>query len=145
MQQANLRVPIWMHHFLIPLLFLALCPPVIFIFWYVNTALEGSFHAFWLLVMQNGLLTTVVSIWKPVFFGSPTAWKMIAYYALFQLFLMKIIPGKPFLGPVTPKGNLPRYRANGVICFFLTLGSFLAGAYLFHWFSPTIIYDEFGY
>jgi len=134
----------WIHYFCMPLFLVAVCPPTVFVFWYVGAHLGGSFEAFWNIVWENGLFQTLWSIWKPVFFGSPLAWKMIGIYAAFQLALMKLIPGKPFLGPITPMGNTPVYKANGVLCFLITLATFLFGAYVAHWFSPTILYDEFG-
>jgi len=144
MSEKVLRTSPWIHHFLVPTLLLTLCPPAVFVFWYVATALDGSFMAFWHLVWNQGLLNTVLSIWKPLFFGSPLAWKILAIYASFQLILMRIIPGKPFLGPVTPKGNIPVYKANGVPCFLITLTTYFAGAHLFHWFSPSLLYDNLG-
>lgn len=141
----SLRTKPWIHCFLVPSLLLFLCPPAVFVFWYVGTHLEGSFVNFWHLVSQKGLFATIWMIWKPVFFGSPTAWKIIGFFAASQLFLMRVVPGKPFLGPVTPKGNIPLYKANGVPCFLITTSAFLIASYGFHWFSPAIIYDEFGY
>ena len=138
------RVPRWVHNTLVPLVLLTLCPPTVFVFWHVATALDGSFMAFWSLAAKQGLIETIASIWKPLFFGSPTAWKIISIYAAFQLLLMKVVPGKPFLGPVTPKGNVPIYKANGVSSFLITLAAFLLGSYVFRWFSPTIIYDNMG-
>ncbi len=144
MTESTLRIPVWIHRSLVPILLLTLCPPAIFVFWYINTSLGGSFEAFWHLAMQKGLIATVVSISQPIFFGSATAWKILACFAAFQLTLMKIIPGKPFLGPITPKGNIPVYKANGVPCFLITLTAFLLGAFVFHWFPATIIYDNLG-
>lgn len=138
------RVPKWIHTTLVPLLLLTLCPPATLVFWYTSTALGGSFSALWDLFLQKGIISTVLSIWKPVFFGTPMAWKILATFAAFELLLMRIIPGKPFLGPVTPKGNVPIYKANGIPCFLITIGAYLGGAYLFHWFSPTLIYDNLG-
>jgi 7-dehydrocholesterol reductase len=126
------RIHPLIHRFLLPLTLLTLCPPAVFIFWYTATALDGSFAAFWR---------------EPVFFwslGSATAWKIIASFAAFQLFLMRVVPGKPFLGPITPKGNIPIYKANGIPCFFITLATFYIAAFKLHLFSPTIIYDNMG-
>ncbi len=144
MTQPDLRTNPWIHHFLVPVSLLVLCPPAVFVFWYVATHLQGSFLLFWDLVLTQGLVTTLYSIWSPLFFGSPLAWKMIALFGAFQLLLMKIIPGKPFLGPITPKGNVPLYKANGVACFLITLSTFFILSYGLHLFSPTIIYDELG-
>lgn len=141
----SLRLPAWFHNTLVPLFLLTICPPAVFVFWYINTTLGGSFETFWQLASEQGLLTTVASIWAPVFFGSATAWKILFCYAAFQLFLMKAVPGKPLLGPITPKGNIPVYKDNGITCFIITIGTFLAGGYVFHWFSPSILYDNLGY
>jgi 7-dehydrocholesterol reductase len=138
------RVPSSIHRFLIPFIFLTLCPPAIFVFWYTATYLNGSFQEFWQLVSAQGLFATMRAIWLPLFFGTPTAWKILAIFASFQLFLMKFVPGKPFLGPITPKGNIPIYKANGVACFFITFVTFFLASFHFQLFSPTIIYDNLG-
>lgn len=144
MTEEATRIPTWIHRFLIPLTLLTLCPPAIFVFWYTATTLDGSFQAFWQLALNQGLFSTVWSIWSPLFFGTPTAWKIIASFAAFQLFLMKVVPGKPFAGPVTPKGNIPIYKANGVPCFFITFITFFLATFKLHLFSATIIYDNLG-
>jgi 7-dehydrocholesterol reductase len=141
---SSLRSHPWIHQTLVPVLLLVLCPPAVFVFWYVATQLDGSFLAFWALAWKQGFFSTIWGIWQPVFFGSALAWKIIAIYSVSQLFLMKVIPGKPFLGPITPKGHVPVYKANGVPCFLITVTAFLVGSYGFHWFSPTILYDELG-
>jgi 7-dehydrocholesterol reductase len=138
------RVPTWIHKILIPFLFLSLCPPMVFIVWYINTQLDGSFENFGQMVLTLGLIPTIAKIWGPVFFGSTAAWKIIGCFAAFELLLMRVVPGKPFLGPVTPKGNIPVYKANGTACFFITMATFVLGGFVFHWFSPTIIYDHMG-
>ena len=142
--QVSLRFPPWFHRLLFPLFLLTLCPPAVFILWYVNTSLEGSFVALGTMIQNLGFFPALWSIWKPVFFGSPAAWKILASYGAFQLLLMKFIPGKPFLGPITPKGNIPLYKANGITCFLITLAAFGLGIH-FNLFSATLIYDEFGY
>ncbi|PIS03438.1 MAG: 7-dehydrocholesterol reductase [Chlamydiae bacterium CG10_big_fil_rev_8_21_14_0_10_42_34] len=129
---------------IVPLLLLTICPPAVFVFWYTATALNGSFIALGQMISQSSLISTLSLIAKPVFFGSPLAWKILAVFAAFQLFLMKFVPGKPFLGPVTPKGNVPIYKANGIACYLITFVSFILASYKFHLFSPTIIYDNLG-
>jgi 7-dehydrocholesterol reductase len=144
MTASPTRLPQWLHRSLIPLILLTLCPPAVFVFWYTATSLDGSFLSFWDLARQNGLFSSIISIWQPIFLGTPLAWKILACFAAFQLFLMKAVPGKPFVGPITPKGNVPIYKANGVPCFFITMASFILGSYKLHLFSPTIIYDNLG-
>ncbi len=101
--------------------------------------------AFWHMAAEQGLFSLIWSIWKPVFFGSITAWKIIFVYGAFQLFLMRMIPGKTFLGPVTLMGNVPVYKANGVACFFITVATFFIATYGLNLFSASLLYDELGY
>lgn len=137
-------LPAWIHQTAVPLFLLVCCPPAVFILWYTATSLDGSLMAFAELVLKQGFFATMASIWVPLFFGTATAWKIIGCFAAFQLFLMKAIPGKAYTGPVTPKGNTPIYKDNGVACFFITIAAFVLGSYQFHWFSPTILYDNLG-
>lgn len=127
-----------------PIFLILVCPPAVFLFWYTNVALEGSFQALWKLIAANGFFETLYEIWSPLFFGTLKAWQIIGVFALAQLILMRVVPGKSWTGPITPNGNVPVYKANGVLCFFTTLFLFYLGAYQFHWFSPAIVYDNFG-
>ncbi len=145
MSQTSLRLPIWIHRIAVPLFLMLATPPAVFVFWFVNTQLGGSFEAFFRLCIYNGPFTTFYEIWRPVAFGSPTAWATIASFAAFQLLLMRFVPGKPFYGPVTPQGNTPEYKANGPACFLITLFSFWLGAYPLGLFKPTLLYDQLGF
>lgn len=129
---------------LVPLLLMLLTPPVVLIFWYVNTAFGGSFANFWEFAQLNGLFKTIYQIWAPVFFGTPVAWAIIGIFAAIQIFFLQFLPGRIEEGPITPKGNIPIYKANGIASFILTLTLFLLGSFQQHWFSPTLIYDHFG-
>lgn len=144
MQATATRMPSWFHLSFVPSVLLLLCPPAVFIFWYVAAELGGSFQAFWVLSAKQGLFSTLSSIWGPVFFGSPLAWKIILIFATSQALLMRIVPGKPFLGPITPKGNVPVYKANGLPCFLITVIGFAFCSFVLKLFPATLIYDEFG-
>lgn len=144
MGEPDTRLPAWIHRVFIPIVFLIVCPPAVFVIWYTATALDGSFHTFWQIICHKGLFSTIASLWRPIFWGTALSWKMLVYFGAFQLFLMKVIPGKSFTGPVTPKGNTPVYKANGVPAFFITLLCFLLATYTFHLFPATIIYDNLG-
>lgn len=129
---------------IVPLIFILLCPPSAMIFWYTNTMLDGSFTRLGEFFAQEGIFKALVTIWGPVFLGSFKAWTIIAVFAATQLLFMKIIPGKTFYGPITPKGNVPIYKANGLLCYSLTLTLFCTLSFYFQLFSPTLIYDNFG-
>ncbi len=129
---------------LIPLLLVLLAPPTVIVLWHTNVALDGSLWKLWEVCAQNGVFATVYDVWRPVFFGSVDAWKILAIFAGLQLLLMRVMPGKTFRGPTTPQGNVPVYKANGMQAFLLTLGLFYLGAYRLRLFSPGIVYDHFG-
>lgn len=127
-----------------PLLLILTCPPFAMIWWYTNTQLAGSLSTLWEIILQNGLFQTVYMIWAPVFFGSETAWTMIAIYAVIQLALMRILPGKAFYGPVSPQGNVPVYKENGVLAFLTTLALFCIASFYLQLFPASILYDNLG-
>lgn len=127
-----------------PIFFLLCCPPLAILIWYTNTQLQGSLSSLFHLFIQQGFFNALKGIWGLVFFGSLTAWKMIFLFAAFQILLMKILPGKPFDGPITPKGNVPHYKANGPLAFFVTLATFSILSFGLHLFDAAIIYDHFG-
>lgn len=128
---------------LAPLLLILTCPSVVMAFCYTNLYLDGSLQALWHLVLAKGLGAVLYQIWAPNIFGSATAWKLIGTFAAFELLLMRVLPGRTFEGPITPKGNVPRYRANGLPAFVITLFTFCFASFYLNLFSPTIIYDNF--
>lgn len=140
----RIRTSPFIHNYFIPIFFLVLAPPAVFIFWYTATALDGSFLNFGHLVQDQGFFKVLKNIWGPVFFGSKKAWSMIGIYAASQLLLMKVVPGKPFLGPISPKGNVPVYKANGVLCFLITVAMFCFLTFGLNLFSASLLYDELG-
>jgi 7-dehydrocholesterol reductase len=127
-----------------PLFLILVCPPFAMLMWYTNTALSGSFSALWNMILQQGFFQALYQIWQPVMFGSKTAWLILLTFAAFELALMRVLPGKVFLGPVTPKGNVPVYKANGVLAFFTTVATFVISSFWLNLFPATIIYDHFG-
>ena len=127
-----------------PLTLILLCPPAVMLMWYTNTALAGSLEALWNLITENGLLQTVYMVWQPYFWGSPTAWMLISCFAVFELALMRFLPGKPFYGPLTAKGNVPVYKANGELAFATTIATFCIASFGLNLFPATILYDNLG-
>lgn len=128
-----------------PLFLILACPPTVFLFWYANTALDGSLLQLWELFSQEGAWRVAELAWFPYFFGSKAAWTILGVFAAVQLFFIKYLPGKQVEGPITPCGNVPVYTANGPLAYGLTLALFCSGAYSFQLFSPTILYDNFPY
>ena len=131
------------HRTLAPLFLLICCPPTALLMWEINVEHGGSLASFVERVLAVGFLNELASIWKPVLWGTAAGWKIIGVFAVVQLLLMRLVPGRSFRGPTTPKGHVPVYRANGVACFLISLGLFLLGGFVFDWFEPTIVYDNF--
>lgn len=127
-----------------PALLIVLCPPIAMIMWYTCVFLDGSFKEFFMQCLGRGFFSTIYEIWVPYSFGTKTAWQVIATFMAFQLAFMKIMPGKTFHGPITPKGNVPVYKANGVPSFLATVALFFICSYGLKLFSPSIVYDNFG-
>jgi 7-dehydrocholesterol reductase len=127
-----------------PLALIVSCPIFVMLMWYTNTALQGSMSALWNLIMEQGLFTTVYDIWQPYFWGSATAWNIIFIFIVFELALMRLLPGKRFTGPITPKGNVPIYKENGPLAFMITMGAFYLASFGFNLFPASILYDNMG-
>ena len=127
-----------------PLFLILSCPVFVMLMWYTNTELNGSLSALWNLVNQQGLIQTIYQVWAPFFWGSVTAWKIIFCFTLFQLALMRLLPGKTFEGPITPKGNIPVYKENGALAFIITMTVFCLATFGLNLFPATILYDNLG-
>jgi 7-dehydrocholesterol reductase len=112
-----------------PLLLMITTPCFSIIFFYVCTEMQGNFVAFgrkcWQETQDDGssLVQVLRNIWPDPW--DVTAWKMIFAFMSFQLALMKLVPGKRFEATLTPKGNRPVYKANGVACYLITLATLL--------------------
>lgn len=131
------------HHTVFPLFLIIVCPSTALLMWTINVDDQGSLIQFWDHLRQQGFFSVMAAMWAPVYLGTSMGWKIIGVFAAVQLILMRVVPGKRFEGPITPKGNVPVYKANGFACFLITLFLFLVGSYGFHWFSPSIVYDHF--
>lgn len=127
-----------------PLFLMLICPPFVMLMWYTNTALEGSLMRLFDLIIQKGFFQTIYTIWQPYFFGSSIAWQMIAYFTVVELALMRLLPGKVWEGPISPKGNIPVYKANGLLAFITTMSLFCIATFGLKLFSASILYDNLG-
>lgn len=127
-----------------PLALMILTPIFAFSIWLINANYSGLLNLFFQDCVEKGIFTVIWGAWKPIFFGTKVSWAIIVSFALFQIFLMRIVPGKPFFGPVTPMGNTPVYKANGFLSFVISVVSFCVLSFGLNLFSPSIVYDHFG-
>lgn len=129
---------------LAPLSLILLCPPFAMFLWYTNVHLDGSYTELVSWISEIGLFEAVSTVWFPVFFGSVKAWKIIGVFALIQLVLMRILPGKKYHGPLTPMVNTPEYTDNGLLAYVISLAAFFDLSYGAGLFNAGIVYDHFG-
>ena len=99
----------------------------------------ASFQEFGTILAQDPVNTLKGLFPDPV---DPEAMRMIAYFMAFQLTLQKYMPGNDFVATVTPAGNRPVYKANGMASFVATLVATLAVGY-FKVFDLAKVYDKF--
>lgn len=71
------------------------------------------------------------------------AWKMIGIYAAFEAALQLLLPGREVLGPVSPMGNRPVYKENGLAAYLITAMTYIL-IWRLRWFNPSLVYDHLG-
>jgi 7-dehydrocholesterol reductase len=120
-----------------PLLLMVTTPPVAIVLWITSTFLDGELSR---LLTPSGW-RLVAERWP---WPSFTAAGMIAAHVLLQLLLLRLLPGPAHSGPVTPMGNQPRYRLNGVPAYLITHGLFVFCSYRLGWFRAAAPWDHFG-
>ncbi|PIA43790.1 hypothetical protein AQUCO_01800085v1 [Aquilegia coerulea] len=118
---------------------LTLCPPFVILLWYTMVHADGSVVQTWNYLNQQGL-QGFKDLWP-----TPTviACKIIASFAAFEAFLQLFLPGKRVEGPISPMGNRPVYKANGMAAYAVTLVTYIS-LWWFGVFNPAIVYDHLG-
>ncbi|WZY93426.1 hypothetical protein YC2023_065755 [Brassica napus] len=86
---------------------------------------DGSVVQIFGFLWENGV-QGLINIWP-----KPTAitWKIIFCYGAFKAALQLLLPGKRVEGPVSPTGNRPVYKDNGLAAYFVTLATYLGSGY----------------
>jgi 7-dehydrocholesterol reductase len=123
------------------LLLLMVTPIFVLTLWYTCAEHDGSFLSVINEVVTQGPIYFLSKVWPTPF--DPYAVKMIGYYMIFELFLMRCVPGKVFKATATPSGHIPVYNANGVQCYVITIVTLFALAY-YGILKPGDIYDNMG-
>ncbi len=123
-------------------LLLILCPVFAMIFVYILVEMRGDLGAFYSQYQTLGLKAHFRIVVIEHLGGTLSAWKYITSFAIFELIMMRILPGKEVKGPITPNGNIPVYKANGLLSFFVTIAAFFLLAYL-GVFNPVDVYDNY--
>lgn len=143
--------PSWQSSFLattiIPILLMML-PNVTLWIWYTAVHLDGScMECISTIVNSPNGVWGFFDVWSKVTVGSRFSVIVIGGYMLFQIVLMVVVPGKRVEGPVTPTGNIPVYKDNGLYIYLITMASFGCLTFYMKMFtttSPSLIYDNYG-
>jgi len=72
-----------------------------------------------------------------------TAIKIVAIFALFQLALLVLVPGRWWKATVTPMGLQPTYKLNGPLCYLFSLSIWYVTGVHLKLFNPSIVYDNY--
>ncbi|MFT3775966.1 MAG: hypothetical protein QM820_62270 [Minicystis sp.] len=120
----------------VPLVLMIACPPAVILLWMITAHFDGSVMAF----LHTIDLPTFLRL-----FPRPTlsAASMLATFAALEWALLVALPGDIHLGPITPAGNRPRYRKNGMAAYVAT-HALLGAAALLGVFRPAAVHDELG-
>ena len=105
-----------------PLLLMGVCTPLSIFIWFTMARYDGSFVNIALDLYSKGFSGSMAYLYDecPSPFN-PLAWKIIGAFSVFELALMKIVPGKEFKATISPTGHIPVYTANGMQCYVITL------------------------
>jgi 7-dehydrocholesterol reductase len=114
-------------------------PPAAIIFW-IACSFEPFDGSLLPLLTADGWRSVVANWPSP----SAAAVQIILVFAVLEIVLLQWLPGKTFEGPITPTGNRPRYKLNGVAAWFVTHALFFASAYGLKLFNAGIVWDHFG-
>lgn len=117
-----------------PLLLILATPPAGILFWIVCTF--APFNGSLLPLLRGEGWQAVAAHWPA---PSLRAAAIVLGFMAFQALLLIALPGKEYLGPLTPSGARPRYKLNGIAAWVITHVLALAG------FSRLgIVWDLFG-
>ncbi len=115
-----------------PLVLMVVTPILGTLLWMITAHFDGSILTFARLVSVDGLLRL---------FPWPTvrAALILAGWTFFQTALLAGLPGKEYLGPVTPTGNQPRYRLNGIAAWLVSHAAVLSTWWWGIWTATTVV------
>lgn len=134
----------WLRHIIGSLLLMIFTPVIVYAFWFTAQYLDGSFALLYQIILKHGVMYIIAQIPPKVFFGSLISWGMVWGFALFEIILYLLIPGKKISGPPTKNGFIPTYKENGITCYLITIVTFCLFSFGLDVFSPTIIFDRLG-
>jgi 7-dehydrocholesterol reductase len=129
----------FLHRTVVPLGLMSTTPLFAILLVYTAKELDGSYATLFSNLASDPRAVFAAALAWP----GPLAWRIIGAFAAFELALLRLVPGRVYLGPVTPMGNRPVYTANGLQAFFITLAAYLAASGPLGLFERGIVYVHF--
>jgi 7-dehydrocholesterol reductase len=122
-----------------PLLLVCAAPPAAIVLWIVCNfePFDGSLRP----LLGNGGWRALAERWPA---PSGTAIGILLPFAVLQLLLLRLLPGRSFEGPISPRGIRPAYKLNGVLAWLVTHGLFFSASFGLGLFPAGIVWDHFG-
>ncbi|XP_052778209.1 uncharacterized protein LOC128215561 isoform X2 [Mya arenaria] len=129
-----------------PLSLVLLTPQIVILYWYTNDQCGGSYSTLFSRFREGSSLDHLIQIWGSINIFNKFTFSVIFAYCAWVLFWMKVLPGKTVYGPITPKGNIPEYKDNGLLHYMVTMVGFALLTIVLKQYgmSPTVVYDRFG-
>lgn len=94
--------------------------------WYTAAHCDGSFLQLYqhFADSETNFFQTLFDLWPNPF--DPVAVKIFTVFVVIQLAFMRLLPGEYKEGPVTPAGNIPVYKANGDLTYWISKLGYIA-------------------
>jgi len=116
---------------------------LVFVLWFIHRDYNNSIISFLRDIIRNGI--SILGKVAQVYFGNKISWILTICFIIVQLIILKFLPGIKVYGPPDKNNYRPEYKKNGLAAFILTIAVYLGSAYGLNLFSPSIIYNNFGY
>jgi 7-dehydrocholesterol reductase len=125
----------WFRSLFMPSALIVLAPGLIILPWIAAVHHGGS-----LLAMVKDP-ASILAHWP---LPSWTALGLFCIWGALQLLLMLLLPGRAHRGPITPMGERPTYKLNGVSAFVVTHALWWLCGYRLALFDPAVVYAHLG-
>lgn len=135
-----------LNKFVFPILLITLAPQGVILWWYTATKCNGSYAVLLQHFDNQSKIGKLYEIWIKISVINSFTLSVVFGYFAWAIFWMVVLPGKTVYGPVTPKGNTPVYKDNGLAHYTVTMIGFaiLTGILKYNGLTPTVVYDRFG-
>lgn len=125
-----------------PLALMLWSAPFVMCIWYAICRLDGSLFALYPFFAEHGFIGGM-QIVMPSFAEMFAQAKFVFGYMAWQAAMQLWVPAPTFHGPVSPSGWIPEYKANGMMCFVLSLLTYV-GSVHYGYYDGGYVYEHFG-